>query len=103
MDQAELVNLLSSSLPNTLAVDLAENFIALRQDVATSTLGRSSAGKFVETVVQVLQFLDAGAYDSKPKVDHFLRTAETKASSLDDGLRICGSRGVPVRRWSAQM
>lgn len=94
MDKAGLICLLSSSLPNNLAVDLAENFIELRRDVATNTLGSSSAGKFVETVVQVLQFLDAGAYDSKPKVDDFLRTAETKAPSLDDGLRVCGARAA---------
>lgn len=92
MDKAALQTLLSSSLPGELAVDLTEQFIELRQDVATQTLGKTSAGKFVETLVQVLQFMESGEYDAKPKVDDFLRSAETKAPKLDDGLRICAAR-----------
>lgn len=65
----------------------------LRQDVATGTLGRASPGKFVETLVQVLQHLERGGYDSKPNVDDYLKNLESRgAASLDDGMRICAAR-----------
>jgi len=58
----------------------------------TGTLGRASPGKFVETLVQIMQFLDSGAYDQKPTVDAFFRGIESGSSCLDDGLRICAGR-----------
>lgn len=61
--------------------------------MATGTLGRGSPGKFVETVVQVLQALDnAGTYEKQPKVDSYLKGIESRTSTLPDGLRICASR-----------
>lgn len=92
MDKAELARLLTTGLPKELADDLTENFIDLRRDMGTKTLGKTNAGKFVETLVQVLQFLESRRYDAKPKVDEFLRNAEAKAPGLDDGLRICAAR-----------
>jgi hypothetical protein len=80
-------------MPDELARDLAVQFIDIRRDVATGTLGRASPGKFVESVVQVLQALEqGGAYDAQPNVDAYLRSVESRASSLPDGLRICAAR-----------
>lgn len=90
--KSKLVKALSSSIPKNLAEDLVSNFISIRQDVALKTLGRSAPGKFVETVVQVMQFLHSGSYDAKPDVDKFLRSIQSTQSSLDDGLKICGAR-----------
>jgi len=91
LSRATLVTALAKGLPQALAADLADNFLSLRQDAATGTLGRASPGKFVETVVQSLQFLDCGKYDAKPDVDAFLRAVESRPG-LDDGLRICCAR-----------
>jgi len=87
-----LISALRTALPQTLADELVSNYIITRQDVATGTLGRSAPGKFVETFVQVLQYLHAGSYDNNPNVDLFLRNIQSTSSSLDDGLRICGAR-----------
>lgn len=87
-----LVSALSNRLPRNLAEELVSDFLTIRHDVASSTLGRSAPGKFVETLVQVLQYLDSGRYESKPRVDFFLRSIESASSSLDDGLRICAAR-----------
>ncbi len=93
MDQAGLASALATALPQELANDLAEQFVAIRRDVATSTLGRGAPGKFVESVVQAMQALeDGGAYDSQPSVDSYLKNIESRPSSLPDGLRICASR-----------
>src|SRR5687767_14447612 len=64
----------------------------IRQDVATRTLARASPGKFVELLVQALQFLDTSTYEKRTAVDEFLRNAETRAINLDEGLRVCTTR-----------
>lgn len=93
MDQAGLAAALGTALPRELADDLAEQFVAIRRDVATSTLGRGAPGKFVESVVQAMQALEnGGAYDSQPNVDGYLKGIESRQSPLPDGLRICASR-----------
>lgn len=80
-------------MPSELADDLVAQFLDMRRDVATATLGRSSPGKFVETVVQVLQAMEnAGAYEVQPKVDTYLKNIESRSSTLPDGLRICAAR-----------
>jgi len=88
----DLTAAFSSKVPVALASELVKQFFALRQDCATGTLGGSAPGKFVETLVQVLQFLDGGTFDPKPDVDGFLRTLDSKSSTLGEGLRICAAR-----------
>lgn len=93
MDQAGLAAALATTMPQELADDLAAQFIAVRSDVATSTLGRAAPGKFVESVVQAMQAIEnGGAYDAHPNVDGYLRSIESRQSPLPDGLRICASR-----------
>ena len=80
-------------LPQALADDLADHFVEIRRDVAPSTLGRASPGKFVESVVQSHQAFERnGSYDAQPNVDLYLRGLESRQSSLPDGLRICASK-----------
>lgn len=93
MDQAALSAALATAIPQQLADDLAEQFVDIRRDVATSTLGRGAPGKFVESVVQALQALEQGGkYDAKPSVDSYLTGLESRPSTLPDGLRICAAR-----------
>lgn len=92
MDAAALIAALRSTLPPTLAADLVGEYLQMRQDLATNTLGRSSVGKFVETLVQALQHLDVGSYLAKPDVDAYLRQLESTKSSLPDGLKIVAAR-----------
>jgi hypothetical protein len=94
VDQAGLAAALATTaMPSELANDLTSQFVDIRRDVATSTLGRSAPGKFVETVVQVLQaFENGGTYDSQPSVDTFLKNIESRPSTLPEGLRICAAR-----------
>ena len=70
-DKEELIQSLSSKLPDELVNDLVNNFLQIKQDVATETLERSSPGKFVETVVQVLQFIDEKKYEKGWKEYYF--------------------------------
>ena len=95
MDSTALRTALETVVPPELAEDLVEEFLDIRRDVATGTLGRSSPGKFSETVVQVMQAMEnAGKYDAQPKVDKYLKDIESRPSGLPDGLRICASRLV---------
>lgn len=92
MNQKRLITALSTMLPPRLAAELVEDFMIMRQDFSTKTLGRASPGKFVETVVQSLQHLARGSYDTKPDVeDYLLRRAENE-SKLPEDLRICAVR-----------
>lgn len=92
MKSNDLIHELSKHIDESLAEDLVGSFVELRKDCKTGTLGRSSAGKFVETVVQVLQYLENSTYDAKPQVDDYLRNLESRPSPLSDDLRICCSR-----------
>jgi hypothetical protein len=87
----ELVQALAGWIPAKLAAELVEDFLTIRRDVAVGIPGRAAPGKFVESVVQVLQFLTTGAYDDRPAVDRVLQTAEGH-TGLDEGLRICVAR-----------
>lgn len=91
MKKADVVGLLSGLVPKDLASDLVTEFVTMRQDLAQRTLGRTAPGKFVETFVQVLEYLHAGSYSQKPDVDRVLREAESWAA-LDEGIRICAAR-----------
>jgi hypothetical protein len=92
LDQRTLLDTLAKHLPKALCDDLLREFLLIRQDVATGTLGRGAPGKFIETVVQCLQHLDQGKYESKPNVEKFLTTLESSPSKIRDDLRICASR-----------
>ncbi len=68
------------------------NYMTIRADVASGTLERAAPGKFVESLVQILQHLETGTYEAKPAVDAYLRDLESRSSELGDGLRICAAR-----------
>jgi hypothetical protein len=92
MNPDELIRKLSAKLPENLAKDLVVGFVQIRRDVATETLEKSSPGKFIETVVQVLQFLDTGIYDKSLKVDNYLKNLESQSTTLPNDLRITLAR-----------
>ena len=92
MEPKALVDALSAGIPVELAQDLVSEFVSLRVDVASRRLGGSAPGKFVESLVQALQFLDSGSYSSHPDVDKELRGFESRTSNVPDGLRICATR-----------
>jgi hypothetical protein len=93
VDRTPLITALSSRLPGALSTDLVDEYLQMRQDLATGTLGRSSVGKFVETLAQALQHLDAGTHAAKPNVDAYLLGLESSGSStLPDGLKIVAAR-----------
>jgi hypothetical protein len=92
MKTDRLVAALASIVPEVLARELITDFVQIRQDYSTNTLGRASPGKFVESFVQCLQHMSRGTYEAAPRVDHFLDKEVEKEIGLSDGLRICGAR-----------
>lgn len=92
MDRMAIASALAKSLPDDLCNDLLNDYLQIRHDVATRTLGRGAPGKFVETVVQCLQYLDTGKYDEKPNVEKFLVSLESRQAKIRDDLRICANR-----------
>lgn len=92
MDRSRLEAALGTQMPTSLADDLVEAFLTIRQDYSTRTFGRAAPGKFVETVVQILQHRTTGSFDSHPKVEDYLKNRVEQQAGLDDGLRICGAR-----------
>jgi hypothetical protein len=92
MKTDDLIAELGKYLDPRLAHDLVDEFINIRSECKTGMLGRVSAGKFVETCVQVLQYLESGKYEKKPDVDQYLRTLESRATSLNDDLKITFAR-----------
>ncbi len=92
MIPSELVEQLQKIIPINLASDIVRIFLQIRSDLSTETLERSAPGKFVETVVQILQFLESKQYEEAPKVDEYLRHLESRNSVLADDLRITLTR-----------
>lgn len=93
MTRDELIAALTATIGKQLATDLVRDFLVIRQDVLTGTLERANAGKFVETVVQALQYMERGGrFDAKPNVDDYLAKLPDRTSTLDDGLRVVASR-----------
>lgn len=92
LDKSKIITAVKGTIPDELARDIVEEFIILRHDVSMQIYGRSSPGKFVETLVQILQYLECEQFESKPQVDKYLRSIEDRPSIIDDGLRICASR-----------
>jgi hypothetical protein len=93
LDREDLITALSGRIPEKVATALVDQFLALRVDTAMGRTGGSSAGKFVEAVVQALQAMEGRTPDSKPRVEQYLRDVESR-NTLDDGLRICAGRIV---------
>lgn len=91
MDEARLAGALKGLLGPTLSVDLAADLVKIRRDCATRTLERAGPGKFVETFVQCLQFIDTGTFETKPSVDDYLGK-KVENTTLHEGLRICAAR-----------
>ena len=91
MDETRLAAALTCLVGPTLAGDLSADLVKIRRDCATRTLERAVPGKFVETFVQCLQYINTGTYDAKPSVDKYLGN-EVENASLPDGLRICAAR-----------
>lgn len=85
------VELLARCLPRGLASELVSDFVSVKADIVSTSLRSGSMGHFVESVVQALQYLEDGEYESKPSVDSYLRGVESR-NNLDDGLRICVAR-----------
>lgn len=94
MNPSELIDQLDKYLPNSLVSDLINNFLKIKSEAATGTLEKSSPGKFIETVVQILQFLNNGQYEKSPKVDDYLKNLESRSTSLPDDLRITLARAA---------
>jgi hypothetical protein len=92
MDRNRLVSALATGIPQQLAEDLVDSFLKVRQDTASHTVGGAAPGKFVESLVQVLQHLATGTYDAAPSVERFLKDRAEQHTNLDDGLRICAAR-----------
>jgi hypothetical protein len=92
MKRRRLEGALATTIPADLAVELVSDFLQIRQDYATKTLGRAAPGKFVETLVQCLQHMARGAHEQNPKVDNFLDKQVESETALPDGLRVCAAR-----------
>lgn len=92
MKHDELVFSLKGLCTDKLATDLVGEFLEMARDLSTGVTGRSSPGKFVETVVQILQYIDAGSFLARPKIDSYLKSIESAASNLNDDLRIALAR-----------
>ena len=91
MNEARLAAALAGLVGPTLAADLSKDLVKIRRDCATRTLERTTSGKFVETFVQCLQYINIGTYDTKPSVDRYL-SKDVENTLLPDGLRICAAR-----------
>jgi hypothetical protein len=93
LEKPAISALLSALVPIELAEGLIDQYILVRQDLMSATLGRATPGKFVETYVQCLEAIEnAGHYTARPDVDKYLVDIQARPSKLADGLRICGAR-----------
>lgn len=93
MNSDQLIAELAKYLDKQLAKEFVSEFVAIRNDCKTGILGRTSIGKFVETVVQLFQTLETGGkYDKKPNVDLYLKNLESKLTPLNDDLKIVCNR-----------
>jgi hypothetical protein len=91
MTQQELISELKKHLPSELAEDIVGQFLCIRTDVVTNTLGRSAPGKFVETAIQILQYISEGSHSRSFKtgeVEDFLKNTEVRPVSLPQDLKI---------------
>ena len=89
---SRIASALSSGIPLALAKDLTNSYVTMRQDVAAGTLERAAPGKFVESLVQALQYLETGTYEPAPAIDVYLQGLDSRSAGFGDGLRICAAR-----------
>ena len=87
-----LIDEIGKYIDKRLTKELITEFVTIKNDCKTGTLGRISVGKFVETIVQILQFLENGTFDKRPKVDLYLKDLESKSTNLNDNLKLVCSR-----------
>lgn len=92
VDERRLSRAIESLVGEDLAGDIVSDFLKLRRDVATGTLERSSAGKFVESFVECLQEISTNAHGGASSVDDYLNNRVENDKALPDGLRLCASR-----------
>lgn len=95
MTSRELIVELKKHLPAGLAEDLVNEFMSIRTDVATETFERTAPGKFVETVIQILQHFASGTYSKSFKsgeVEDFLKNTEARQINLSQDLKIVVTR-----------
>jgi hypothetical protein len=95
MMASELIDALKKFLPPELAADLVNEFMSIRIDVTTETLERAAPGKFVETVVQILQYLASSTYSKSFKIgeiEDFLKNTEARPINLPPDLKIVLTR-----------
>ncbi|WP_395945333.1 hypothetical protein [Brevundimonas sp.] len=92
MDKAALTGALAPLVTTPLASKLVDQFVQIRIDFATKTLGRASPGKFVETFVQCLQHMATGTFEAKPDIDRYLNLKLENEASLPESIRVCGGR-----------
>ena len=95
MTQETIVYELSKVIPRELAIDIVDDFMSIRFDASNNVLERSSPGKFVETIVQILQYLDTGSYSATFKagqIDDYLKNAESRPLDLSSNLKLVVTR-----------
>lgn len=88
----QLQSILEEKLDSKLVSDLLKEFVHIRNDFLTGSLGRAAPGRFIETFVQMLQWIDTGNYDPKPHVDKYLREIQSKSCRFPDSLRLLAAR-----------
>ena len=92
MREDELRNALSGYLSSELADAITKEYVATRNDLRTSTFGRTSPGKFVEIFVQCMQYLSTGSYETAPSVDNYLNSQLEHQTSIPSDLRLAAGR-----------
>jgi hypothetical protein len=88
----DLGSILRTHIPAALGDEFMRHYDQLRRDVLIKTFERTSPGKLVETFLRILQWMESGQYDKRLDVEGYFRRLDMQASTLDDGLRICGGR-----------
>ncbi len=94
---SDLVEALKVAIPSELASDLVNEFISIKYDVITQTLGKATPGKFAETIVQILQYISTGEYSKTFKtgeIEDFLKNTEARSVDLSQDLKIVMTRIV---------
>ena len=90
-----VVQEISKAIPQELAKDIVNSFLSIRSDASNNVLERSSPGKFVETIVQILQYLDTGCFSVSFKagqIDDYLKNAESRPHDLSPNLKLVVTR-----------